>query len=393
MAYIDDVRAGTEDDLYVRSTGQDPARSPAVSEESTPRQIPANGVARPTHVGDILELLYRAKQQVIKYVEESTPRQIPANGVARPTHVGDILELLYRSTDVTADELEVKHEPREQAVQVWDFGRYLNDMYQSCCVLIRRAQLWDQDGDGLIENSGLPDQTFDAWVMTGPSAYCGGLWLAALSSVKYMAHLLEKEADEREFSKLLEQAKHSYHEKLWTGSFYSFDARPTSKNVVMADQLAGQWYLRASGSSDDVFPEVNVKKALRTIYENNVLKFQDGRMGAINGWVTGPKGHVDHTAVQSMEVWTGVTYGLAALMIFEGMHEEAFTTAGGMNKALIKMGLSYETPEALFETGHHRSIAYMRPLAIWGMYQALVSRPPPPAPVANGQPNHVKDKL
>ncbi|KAJ2950098.1 hypothetical protein O0L34_g11440 [Tuta absoluta] len=131
MPYIDDVRDGTEDDLYVRSTGQETARSPSVS-------------------------------------EETTPRQVPANGVTKPTHVGDILELLYRSTDVTTDELEVKQEPREQAVQVWDFGRYLNDMYKSCCVLIRRAQLWDQDGDGLIENSGLPDQTFDAWVMTGP---------------------------------------------------------------------------------------------------------------------------------------------------------------------------------------------------------------------------------
>ncbi|KAJ2950099.1 hypothetical protein O0L34_g11441 [Tuta absoluta] len=210
--------------------------------------------------------------------------------------------------------------------------------------------------------------------------------------MKYMARLLEREADEREFSKLLEQAKQSFHEKLWTNSFYCFDTRPSSKNVVMADQLAGQWYLRASGSSDNVFPDINVKKALHTIYENNVLKFLEGRMGAINGWVTGPNGHVDESAVQSMEVWTGVTYGLASLMIYEGMHEEAFVTAGGMNKYLIKMGLSYETPEALYETGHHRSIAYMRPLAIWGMYQALISRPPPCTPLANGQKKRKKKK-
>lgn len=32
---------------------------------------------------------------------------------------------------------------------------------------------WDKDGDGLIENGGFPDQTYDIWVMTGPSAYCG----------------------------------------------------------------------------------------------------------------------------------------------------------------------------------------------------------------------------
>lgn len=42
-------------------------------------------------------------------------------------------------------------------------------------------------------------------------------------------------------------------------------------------------------------------------------------MGAINGYVTGPRGHVDTTALQSEEVWVGVTYGLAATMIYEGM--------------------------------------------------------------------------
>ena len=26
------------------------------------------------------------------------------------------------------------------------------------------ALKWDEDGDGLIENSGKPDQTFDSWV-------------------------------------------------------------------------------------------------------------------------------------------------------------------------------------------------------------------------------------
>lgn len=30
------------------------------------------------------------------------------------------------------------------------------------------AESWDQDGDGLIENNGTPDQTYDSWVMEGP---------------------------------------------------------------------------------------------------------------------------------------------------------------------------------------------------------------------------------
>ena len=38
----------------------------------------------------------------------------------------------------------------------------------------------------LIENSGWPDQTFDSWVMSGASAYCGGLYLAALAGMAEM---------------------------------------------------------------------------------------------------------------------------------------------------------------------------------------------------------------
>jgi hypothetical protein len=36
------------------------------------------------------------------------------------------------------------------------------------------------------ENSGWPDQTFDSWVMSGASAYCGGLWVAALAAMDDM---------------------------------------------------------------------------------------------------------------------------------------------------------------------------------------------------------------
>ena len=35
-----------------------------------------------------------------------------------------------------------------------------------------------------------------------------------------------------------------------------------------------------------------------------------------------------------------------------------------------KMGYWFQTPEAWNEKGDYRSIAYMRPLAIWGMLDA-----------------------
>lgn len=59
--------------------------------------------------------------------------------------------------------------------------------------------------------------------------------------VRAMAHILGHEEDEREFGKLLEQAQHSYEEKLWNGSYYLFDLCASNSKVVMADQLAGHW--------------------------------------------------------------------------------------------------------------------------------------------------------
>lgn len=45
---------------------------------------------------------------------------------------------------------------------------YLEDMWPCCLAVMEKSESWDKDGDGLIENSGFPDQTYDSWVMTGP---------------------------------------------------------------------------------------------------------------------------------------------------------------------------------------------------------------------------------
>ena len=45
---------------------------------------------------------------------------------------------------------------------------------------MKRSMKFDTDNDGMIENGGYADQTYDTWTATGTSAYCGGLWLAAI---------------------------------------------------------------------------------------------------------------------------------------------------------------------------------------------------------------------
>ena len=40
-------------------------------------------------------------------------------------------------------------------------------MFPGLVSIVEHSCSWDVDHDGMIENSGVPDQTYDAWYMTG----------------------------------------------------------------------------------------------------------------------------------------------------------------------------------------------------------------------------------
>lgn len=231
---------------------------------------------------------------------------------------------------------------------------------------------FDRDGDGLPENDGLPDQTYDTWPMQGPSAYCGGLWIAALEAARAMAREMGDSAALERYTAWVQQARASFEARLWNGQYYQYDTGSRYHDSIMADQLCGQWYAGALR-----LPEVAARdrmlSALRTIFQNNVMGFQNGQMGAVNGMR--PDGQVDRTSDQSQEVWSGVTYALAALLAQEGLMEEAWKTAwGAYNVTYSLRGLWFRTPEAWDADGNYRASMYMRPQAIWAMEHALQLR-------------------
>lgn len=232
---------------------------------------------------------------------------------------------------------------------------------------------FDSDGDGMIENQGFPDQTYDAWPVKGVSTYSGGLWVAALEAASSIACQVGDNASAAYFHKKYEKAK-SVYGTLWNGSYFNFDnTGSSSSKCILADQLAGQWYARASGLMP-IADDEKVRSALETIYNFNVLKVKGGTRGAVNGMF--PDGRVDMSAMQSRETWAGVTYAVAATMIQEGMVETAFKTAAGAYEAAWSpqgLGYSFQTPEAWNTDDEFRSLCYMRPLAIWGMQWALTN--------------------
>jgi non-lysosomal glucosylceramidase len=51
--------------------------------------------------------------------------------------------------------------------KVSDDKTYLKELLPICDKVMLKSLAWDVDGDGLIENSGSADQTYDTWIMTG----------------------------------------------------------------------------------------------------------------------------------------------------------------------------------------------------------------------------------
>jgi non-lysosomal glucosylceramidase len=241
---------------------------------------------------------------------------------------------------------------------------FLRDMWPAMQAAMTYLRQFDHGG-GIPENSGYPDQTYDSWVVRGVSAYCGGLWLAALRASEETARVLGEARSADEYHALFEKAQKTYIGKLWNGEYFRYDTESKDQGSIQADQLAGQWYANMTGLGDLVPREMQVSAA-KKIFANNVMKFGKGEMGAANGM--GADGSILRGNEQGEEVWAGVTFGLAALLLGEGLKEEAYHTAWGVYHVIYETkGYWFRTPEAWDDTGNFRASMYMRPAAVWSM--------------------------
>lgn len=162
--------------------------------------------------------------------------------------------------------------------------------------------------------------------------------------------------------------KASYVKNLWNGTYFNYDQGSAYRTDIMAEQLAGQWYANLTGLGDLV-PAQMRKSALQRVFDYNVMKFQNGEMGALNGMSA--DGQALHENEQVEEVWTGATFAIASHMLSEGMREQAFHTARGVYNVVWKdRGYFFRTPEAYDARGMYRASMYMRPGAIWSMEPA-----------------------
>ena len=249
--------------------------------------------------------------------------------------------------------------------------QFLRETWPAIRESLAYLRKFDTEGDGVPENGGYPDQTYDEWIVRGTSAYSGGLWLASLRAAEEIAKKLGDSSAASQYHDLFARAQASYIKKLWNGEYFRYDTQSEYRDNIQADQLAGQWYANLTGLGDLVPRDMQLS-SLKKIYSFNVLKFADGSMGAVNG--IAPDGSLVKSNEQVEEVWTGTTFGLAALMLGEGLKDEAFRTAWGVYHTTYETkGYWFRTPEAWDISGNYRASMYMRPAAIWAME---MTRPP-----------------
>jgi len=244
--------------------------------------------------------------------------------------------------------------------------QFLRDTWPSVQLALDYLRKYDRDGDGIPENDGFPDQTYDVWVVRGTSAYCGGLWLAGLRAAEEIAKVLNDPAAQKKYHDLFALSQASYIRKLWNGEYFRYDTESAYRDNIQADQLAGQWYAEMTGLGDLV-PMDMQRKTLKKIFDFNVMKFANGEMGAVNGIGADGKVIINDNE-QIREVWCGTAFSVAALMLADGLKDEGYHTAWGVYHTVYEtQGYWFRTPEAYEMNGKFRASMYMRPAAIWAM--------------------------
>ncbi len=237
---------------------------------------------------------------------------------------------------------------------------------------IDHLQRYDADGDGLIENDGTPDQTFDNLPMKGPSSYCGGLWIAALLAGARLADEAGDTVRARAWADQAGRAREAFVARLWTGDWFRVDTEGAFSQALFIEQLLGPFLARRLGLGE-IVPEEMARRALRHLYEISFLEAGQGE-GAVS-LARVPEAarahlpHQDDTSFQTAEIQPGFNFSLAAQFEAWGMEAEGDHLRRVLHHELhVKRNLVFQTPAA-YDAGRGscRAVLNMRPLSVWWM--------------------------
>jgi uncharacterized protein (DUF608 family) len=235
---------------------------------------------------------------------------------------------------------------------------------------------YDTEGDGVIR--GEQPNTYDISIY-GPNTFIGSLYLAALRAAEEMAVLRGEHDLARDYHARFELGRANYDALCWNGDYY-IQIVDLEQHVEQQfgtgchlDQLLGQWWAHALDLGY-VLPEEHVKTAARSIFKNNrrvgfnpadqrprVFVDERDRGLYICAWPQGGKPAIP--TQYSDEVWSGLEYPVAGLLLFEGEPDAALTILADVRD---RHDGTRRSPWNEVECGDH----YVRPMASWALLEA-----------------------
>ncbi len=236
---------------------------------------------------------------------------------------------------------------------------------------------WDRDRDGLME--GEQHNTYDI-EFHGANPLTSVLYLAALRAGEEMAIALGEGDVAGEYRRIFESGARLLSTRLWNGEYYIQEAVAGEERAnqhgsgCLADQLLGQWLAHLAGLGP-LLPEAQTRKAAGAIFRHNFRPdltgvAVSGRVYAMPGegglltctWPHGgrPKAPFPYAD----EVWTGIEYAVAALLVWEGQPDEGLRIVRAVR---ARHDGERRNPFNEPECGNH----YARGLSSWTLLHAL----------------------
>lgn len=258
---------------------------------------------------------------------------------------------------------------------------------------------WDADKDGVME--GVQHNTYDI-EFYGPNTMMGSLYLAALRAGEEISNYLGETEKAKEYREIYKRGRKWMDKNLFNGEWYEQKVIPGAiENVpkdfpvvinkdnipkdgempkyqygkgCLSDQLLGQWCAYMFGLGD-LFEPKNIKKTAQSIFRYNFkeeffhyanpqrIYAQDADSGTLLcSWPRG--GRPEFPFPYSNEVWTGIEYAVAALLIYAGYIKEGLLVT---KAARDRHDGTRRNPWDEYECGHH----YARAMSSYSLLLAL----------------------
>jgi non-lysosomal glucosylceramidase len=256
--------------------------------------------------------------------------------------------------------------------------QWLNQVWKGVKLAIQYASdHWDTDKDGLPD--GRQHNTYDI-EFYGPNPLGTAYYLAGLRAAEELAKVMGENDLAVKYHKLFVSGSQKADSLLWNGEYYIQKLNDVNKYKYqfglgcLSDQLLGQLHAKILNLGY-ILPPDHVTSAIKAIYHYNFKKnfynhqncqrtyiFNDEAGLILCSWPNG--GEPKQPFVYSDEVWTGIEYEIASLLIYEGMVEEGFKIVKAIRER--HDGIR-RNPWNEVECGNH----YARSMASWGLLLAL----------------------